>query len=321
MPPMLDQLLSEKLDAAWGDPQTWQANGLQWTHLPAIKAMMYRRVSGDPGLSLMRWFARQVARTRSLPLGRVLVLGCGAGDAERNLLEHGIAREIVAFDLSTKVLEEARARAAPGAPVTWVQADMNHLPVGEAPFLPGTFDAVVGESCVHHCENLEGLYDAVNRLLVPGGWFFMDEYIGPDRFQYPPALIRQINALSDLLPDRLLTTHSGQVRRGFRAPTVEEVVAVDPSEAICATRIIPALAGRFHIEQQRPYGGALLHLLLADVAQNFMDDQGQQWLHSLMETEEEAYRMGTLDHHFACVIARSKGPGVPTMERSAATNS
>lgn len=317
---MLDQALSAKLDVAWGDPQAWQANGLQWTHLPEIKAMMYRRVSGDPELSMLRWFARHVSRTQALPLGRVLVLGCGAGDAERNLLEHGIAREVVAFDLSAKVLEEARARAAPGAPVTWVQADMNHLPVGTAPFLAGSFDAVVGESCVHHCENLEGLYDAVSRLLVPGGWFFMDEYIGPDRFQYPPGLVRQINALADLLPDRLLTTQSGQVRRGFRAPTVAEVVAVDPSEAICATRIIPALAARFHVEQQRAYGGALLHLLLADVAQNFMDAPGQQWLHSLIEAEDELYRLGTLDHHFACVIARSAGPGGPTTARSAAAN-
>jgi SAM-dependent methyltransferase len=314
---MLDETLSAKLDAAWGNPASWVANGLQWTHLREISATINRRVSGDADLAPMGWFARHVARRQPLPLGRVLVVGCGTAQIERTLVEQGWASEVVAFDLSTKVLAEAQARAGRNAAIRYVRADMNRLPVGPAPFEAGSFDAVVGVSSIHHCAELERLYAAVARLLVPDGWFFLDEYVGPDRFQYSAAHMRHVSALADLLPDRLLTNASGAIRRGFRPPSVDEVVAVDPSEAVCSSRIIPLLFEFFAIDQQRGYGGALLHLLLAEVAQNFTDAGSRPYLRSLIAAEEDLYRLGALEHHFACVIARARHSSAPgTASRS-----
>ncbi|RZJ19349.1 MAG: methyltransferase domain-containing protein, partial [Haliea sp.] len=252
---MHDPAITDKLDAAWGDPASWVANGLQWTHLEEIQALINRRVSGDPATSPMAWFAGHVQAAGALPLRRALVLGCGAGRIERALHEQGWVREIVAFDLSPKALDTAREAAAGIDSIQYVLASMDELPVGVPPFLAGSFDAVFGVASVHHCARLDNLYTAVSRLLAPGGWFFLDEYTGPDQFQYTAAQLGQLTALADLLPDRLLTTLSGQVRRGFRAPTVAEVVAVDPSEAVCSSSILPLLQEHFDIVAQRPYGG------------------------------------------------------------------
>jgi SAM-dependent methyltransferase len=300
---MLDQALAARLDAAWGDPATWVAEGLQWTHLEAVRAEVARRVSGDPAVDPLHWFFRHAARAHALPLGRVLVLGCGTGRVERAILAEGLAREIVAVDLSARALEEARRQAGAAAGLTYLQADMNALPVGAPPLAAGSFDAVIGVASIHHCERLEALYEAVHTLLVSGGWLFLDEYIGPDRFQYADAHMRLAESVASLLPDALLTTASGRVRRGFRAPTVDEVVTLDPTEAVCASRILPALAPRFAIERHRPYAGALLHVLLAGVAQNFTQDH-QGVLRTLIAIENEATRLGALEPHFACVIAR-----------------
>lgn len=303
---MFDENLSSKLDATWGDPATWVANGQQWTHLDEIQQLINRRVSGDPAVSRLAWFGKYLANAGSLPLGRVLVLGCGAGHLERELHGLGWAREIVAFDLSPKVLDIARDMAIGMDGINYVLASMDQLPVGQTPFLPGSFDVVFGVSSVHHCSQLNHLYAAVTKLLSPEGWFYLDEYVGPDQFQYSNKHLEQVRALAELLPDRLLTTQTGVVKKGFRAPTVAEVVAVDPSEAVCSSSILPLLPDYFDVICQRPYGGSLLHILLADVAQNFQPLEAQPWLHALLDSEDDLDRLGQLEHHFSCVIARQR---------------
>lgn len=303
---MPDIHLSERLDAVWGDPDSWVANGLQWTHLQEVRALINRRVSGEASIGPLAWFTEHLAAAGALPLRRVLVLGCGAGRVERDLHQNRWAREIVAFDLSPKVLEVARESATGIASIEYVQANMDNLPLGEPPFLSGSFDAVLGVASVHHCSKLRQLFSVVAQVLKPGGWFFLDEYVGPDRFQYSPTHLEQVSALADLLPEHLLTTRSGAVKRGFRAPTVDEVIAVDPSEAVCSSQILPLLSEHFDIVMQRPYGGSVLHLLLADVAQNFQLVEAGPWLQALIDAEEDLDRLGRLEQHFSCVIARQR---------------
>ncbi len=305
-PAMPDTGLSTRLDAAWGDPGAWVTNGQHWTHLDEIHRLINRRVSGDPTVKPLAWFGRHLADAGCLPLRRILVLGCGAGHLEREL--HGLAwaREIVAFDLSPKVLAIARENVAGLDGISHVLASMDELPVGQAPFLPGSFDAVLGVSSVHHCSQLDKLYSAVAQLLTPDGWFYLDEYVGPDRFQYSPRHLAQLTALADLLPERMLANQNGVIKKSFRAPTVAEVVAVDPSEAACSSRILPLLPDYFKVVAQRPYGGSLLHVLLADVAQNFQAPEARPWLQALMDAEDDLDRRGQLEHHFSCVIARQR---------------
>ena len=306
--------LSSLLDAAWGDPETWIANGLHWTHLEEVRALINRRISGDPAAGSLEWFARHLGAEGALPLRRALVLGCGTGRVERELHQRGWAREIVAFDLSPQVLDGARQQAAGMPSIHYVQASMDEVPVGQPPFIEGSFDAVFGIASVHHCSRLEQLYAAVARLLEPGGWFLLDEYVGPDRFQFSPLQMERISGLAALLPDRLLTTRSGVVKRGFRAPTVEEVVAVDPSEAACSSGILPLLGKFFDVVAQRPYGGPVLQILLAGIAQNFLPGDAKCWLQALIDADEDFERQDSLPPHFSCAIARLRPPasGAPS---------
>lgn len=302
----IDVQLAQQLDGAWGAPEDWKAGGLHWTHLEPIKSAIRRKVTGDGALSPLAWFFKKVGQSKSLPLERILVLGCGEGRVEREAIQKGWTREVIAIDLSAKVLEVARGRAqAEGlAGIQYFQADMNCLALGEGPLRPGSFDAVIGESCVHHCAELESLYRSLVTLLRPGGFLFLDEYVGPDRFQWSDSQIRHISRIANMLPKRLMTTLKGECRTAFRAPTVAEVVAVDPSEAVRSSEVFPLLADYFVDVQLRPYGGGILHLLLAHTAQNFMDEAAAPYLRSVMAAEEELYRSGQLEHDFACAMAR-----------------
>lgn len=300
---------SDQLDAVWGDPATWTEQGLHWTHLPAVQARIAEKVSGDPNVLPLDWFFRQVAKEQPLPLRRVLVLACGGGRVERLVLSQGWVASVDAIDFSAQVLQHARALAsAEGLSIAYHHADMNRLPMGQAPFLPGTFDAVLGVAGVHHCSDLERLYADVATLLVPGGWFFLDEYVGPDRFQWPDTQSRHLNTLLDVLPPRLRMTAHGQLKANARRPTVQEVVAVDASEAVRSSDLLPLLPRHFEVQAVRPYGGALLHLVLAQIAQNFMPEAEVPYLNALMEAEDELLREGQIEHNFASVIARRRRP-------------
>ena len=247
---------ARQLDAVWGDPATWTEHGLHWTHLPAVKARIAEMVSGDAAVHPLEWFFRQVAAERPLPLQRILVLACGAGHVEREAMAKGWAASAVAIDLSSQVLARASAQAAAeGLPIEYHHADMNGLPMGQAPFLPGTFDAVLGVAGVHHGSELERLYADVAALLVPGGWFFLDEYVGPDRFQWPDAQQRHLNSLLDLLPPRLRMTTDGRLKGNARRPSVQEVIAVDASEAVRSSELLPLLPRHFDVQAVRPYRG------------------------------------------------------------------
>jgi SAM-dependent methyltransferase len=287
-----------KVDAVWGDPTAWEAAGRQWGTLPAVRRMMNRHVTGDEALAPIDWFFRRVEAEQSLPLRRGLVLACGDAGLERALIRTGRLAEVVAVDLSPRVI----ATAAKGARdegltgITYRQADMNALDV------VGPFDAVFSSSALHHCENLEGAFEVIRQVLRPGGWFFLDDYVGPDRLQYDAAQVMQINRLLQVLPENLVTNAAGYSRRGFRAASVAEVIALDPSEAPRSSDILSVMRATLAVEAVRPYGGNLLYLALANLAQNFED--APEYLELLIDASDHLRSIGRCRDDFAVAVAR-----------------
>jgi SAM-dependent methyltransferase len=298
---------ADRIDAVWGNPADWDAEGLHWQALPAVRRAINRRVTGDPETSPLAWFVEHVRRERTLPLDRALVLGSGGGQFERQLAGTGWVREIVGVDLSPRALAHAAAaaRAAGLSSIRYVVGDMNHLALDEAPF-----DVVFGVSAVHHCAALEALCDGVARMLTPRGWFYLDEYVGPSRFQWTDAQIAHVNLALDLLPDDLARTATGQIRRDYRRVPPETIAAFDPSEAVRSAEIPTVVAARFEIMARRGYGGALLHLQLAHLAQNFLPPhdtaRATRYLDLLIEAEDGLRRAGRIGDDFAVMLARPR---------------
>ncbi len=296
------------VDAVWGDPATWVTEGDQWTHLPQVKAMINRRVTGDPQCEPLAWFFDKAGQQQAIPLQKIMLIGCGSAGVEQGLVRQRWVQEAVGVDLSPRALDRvAEAAAVEGlAGVRYRQADMNALPLGTADFEPGTYDAIFGISGVHHCENLEALYAGVATLLKPRGWFYLDEYIGPARFQWSLAQVAMVSGFLAALPENLARTRGGNIKRGYRRPTLEEVIALDPSEAVRSDKIVPLLPSHFDIESFRGYGGSLTHIVLAQIAQNFHDDP-YTLLSRLIELEEQSLIDGLLTDDFAVIVARKRG--------------
>lgn len=295
----------------WGEQAgTWSIGGVRhWTELARVQAVLNRRVSGDEAVDPYSWFLRTRLEGR-LPVARALTIGCGGGDLERGLANYGFAVSHEALDVAPVAIEKARAAASEAGlgHVRYAVADGNDLNL-EA----NAYDVVFGVHSIHHIERLEHLFGQIARSLKPGGLFFMNEFVGPTRFQWSDRQLEVVNGLLRALPARFRrsTAGSGSKDRVPR-PTLVEMVATDPSEAVRSSEILELASARFEILEVRPYGGTVLQLLLDDIAGNFAPSVpgGPELLDALCDLEWALVSSGDLPSDFAVVVARPRGsPG------------
>src|SRR5271165_2649770 len=114
--------------------------------------------------SVYEWAAFQRLLPSSLADKRVLDLGCGLGYFAREARARG-ARQIVAVDLSERMLEAARRRTD-DAGIRYVRQSLEAF---EAE--PASFDLVVSSLALHYIADYAGLVRRIATWLVPGGRF------------------------------------------------------------------------------------------------------------------------------------------------------
>ncbi len=133
---------------------------------------------------------------------RILDLGCGDGVVAALLLDRFPAAHLTGVDGSPPMLERAGERLA-AYPGRWTlhQSTMQALDALDLP--AGSFDAAIGVQSIHHLTSTEkqALFQAVARLLRPGGLFLLSDRVrlaSADLFPYHKALWNRMQAQHDL---------------------------------------------------------------------------------------------------------------------------
>src|SRR4029453_13057399 len=105
---------------------------------------------------------------------------------------------------------------------------------------PDSYDVVFGVSSIHHVERLEHVFEQVRRALRPGGYFYLDEYIGPSRFQWTDDQLRLMNEQLELLPPQLRrdVREPGKLKQRVERRTLQFMKESDPSEAVRSSEIV-----------------------------------------------------------------------------------
>jgi SAM-dependent methyltransferase len=276
--------------------------GWYWLAHPLVRRRVNTLISGDPWVDaygrLAIWLKEQ---DKADILERSISLGCGFGGLERDLARRGMIREMDAYDLAADAILEAR-RLAEDAGCGWIRYHVADLETHDIP--PNHYDAVFAHGSVHHIERLEALFTSVHRALRPGGVFHLNEYVGPTRFQWTDAQLELVNGYLDSLPDRLRQTPSG-LKPPVVRPTIEQMLEMDPTEAVRSNDIRHVLSQYFTIVEDRPYGGSLLHLGLGEIAQNFdeTDPVDIAQLQRFFDLEDAMMADGTIGSDFAVITA------------------
>jgi len=161
---------------------------------------------------------------------------------------------------------------------------------------------------VHHIRELEHFYSQLHRALKPGALFVMNEFVGPNQFQWTD---RQLELATDLL--RRIPEHyrrslvSGHLKSRATRQTISHMNAVDPTEAVRSADIVPLLNSQFDLVERVDYGGTLLNLVLEEIAGNFQDTaEDLAVLQPLFDAERDYLKSGEITSDFTVLVARAR---------------
>jgi SAM-dependent methyltransferase len=209
---------------------------------------------------------------------------------------------------------------------------------------------------MHHFEALEYICQQMQQALKPGGLIILNEYVGPNRFQFPAQQKQAINLCLSLLPQRyritvpdfvsheternpfqkdiswfvtrlldkiqdgdLLNTLKRKLslyrsnpeafeRTEIHFPTVRDMMAADPTEAVRSEEIIKILNNYFDLIEKKDWGGNILHYLMGGIVGNFHenDEEAQSFLKLLIGIEDTFLETGEFQSDFAYLVARKR---------------
>jgi SAM-dependent methyltransferase len=232
---------------------------LLWINHPRV-AGHYKRKSLLDGQPWRQWLLNQLDG----PVETALELGCGHGAALAELVAGGFARTGVGLDLDASRFNEINGG---NQSLSFIAGDVNDVELDE-----GRYDLIYALQSFHHFEALDHIMQQVNRALTPRGYFILDEYVGPPRFQWTDLQLAVTSHLLCLMPRHLRMYDHGIEKRAEGRSTPEQVIAVCPSEAIRSDEIVPAFYRHFHVVHHNELGGTIQHLLYSGIIHNFPDD-------------------------------------------------
>ena len=180
-----------------GQAQTEESFGYKWTNREGfgsegmqekVSSWILERYGFGSGEEMRSYFSRHE---------RILDAGCGAGLATSTWLAPGWRRngnEFVGVDISAAI-DTACQRLEEIEGTSFVQADILALP-----FAPSSFDLVFSEGVLHHTPSTEAAFEALARLLRPGGEIMIYVYRrkAPAR-EYVDDYVRE--RIADLPPE------------------------------------------------------------------------------------------------------------------------
>lgn len=257
---------------------------LRWWQSPFIVRHINMRVSGQPigGMShgLMR-------RVQELLDGRVLTkgvsVGCGNAAKELDLIKAGLVESFDLCEFSETRIAEARARAEQmglSERIRFIHGDAFEL-VKDG----GQYDLVHWNNSLHHMFDVDAAVKWSQHVLEAGGLFYMDDFVGPTRFQWSDLALNLASHVRLMLDERFLTDPrkpESRLPTDIRRPNPEKLKAADPSEAADSGRIIDSVRRYFPDAEIVATGGIVYHLALSDILHNFDEEKDKTVLELLM---------------------------------------
>jgi len=273
-----------------------------WAECPVVnQEYICPLISGQAHVGWLEYVARKYYPS---PVPIALSLGCGGGGLERHGLQLQIAERFDGFDVSEDALQIAKEEALESGQLESINYSVANL--NKLKFAEDSYDAVFASQSVHHIEALEHYMQQVGRCLKPGGYFIINEFVGPNQFQWTDIQLQHCQRLLGEIPEayRQMIREPG-VKHSVERPTIEFMNGYDPTEAIRSADIITELEKQFEIVERRDFGGTLLHLVLDNIAGNLSDsNEGKQILRNLFAEEQRLIASGEINSDFTLLVAR-----------------
>jgi SAM-dependent methyltransferase len=276
-----------------------------WCDIPEVQTRWNKMISGQNQIDHYEYLSKKYLSGKTNL--RALSLGCGTGFRELRWKEAADFQLIDAIDLSEHSIAFAKKEAIKKGVENIIFYRVDDISTMNA--TPGYYDLIIVENALHHFSPLKQVMEKINSFLKDDGYFIMNEFIGPTRFQWTERQVNAINGLLTVLPRKYKKyLKENNYKSCVFKHSIFRMMLGDPSEAIESAKIHPLLFNMFAVLEYKEYGGAILHPLLSDIAHNFTnnDPVAKRWLELLFEAEDLLMREKEIGSDFALAICRKR---------------
>ncbi|MDR1718711.1 MAG: class I SAM-dependent methyltransferase [Dysgonamonadaceae bacterium] len=260
----------------------------EWYVVPAVKQRWNRLITGDSDIIYEDFLLQQIFIDRTGM--SLLSLGSGGCNHELKLASGSVFSEITCVDIAQGQLDVAaeKAKSQDGSKMRFVCADARTFLKQQK----AKFDVVLFNASLHHFDHVDDLIkNQIYPILFPGGYLIINEYVGPNRLQFPAVQLAAINDALQLAPKQFRTIYgTSVVKNRFCGFGLLRMLLADPSECVDSAAILPAIHATFQTVVERPFGGNILMGALKNIAHHFVsDDSETQSVLKAMSDAEDQY--------------------------------
>ncbi|WP_082811921.1 glycosyltransferase [Clostridium sp. Marseille-P299] len=202
---------------------------------------------------------------------RAISIGCGSAQKEIRLLKEGVVKHFTCIDIAEGMIKKARENARKNEvehQMEFMCGDIYSLSDKDA-----YYDLVFWDNSLHHMEDADKAVEISYNLLKRGGLFFCNDFIGNNRFQWSDMQMAIVNGIRLYLAEDYFNNADGsKFTRFLNAPSIQQMMNTDPSEAADSESIVPAVKKYFIDHTIINTGGLVYHLCLEDILQNMPEE-------------------------------------------------
>ena len=272
-----------------------------WGDHPTILDLMYKHHFGSSNTTLFDHINKNYPEFSTQ---HALSLCSGDGSFEKLLLMSNVFGAITGMDIADTRVETANMQLGELAGrLDFILGDVN-----DGQFCEVKYDIVFAKAALHHIEQLETMFAGVKRCLKPGGKLVTLDFFGPTRFQWTDEQLFAVNHfLNKEIPYELLTKPDGSIYKDIGRPTIDQMIDMDPSEAVRSSDIYPLIQSEFTIIEEIPIGGTLLNLIFDQFVINRFDvnnSSHNQIIKAAFEYERQLIADAKINCDFKFIVAK-----------------
>ena len=240
-------------------------NSSNWWIIEAVRKRWNKLISGDEELEFEDYIAAKYLNGKENV--SILSVGCGEGVHEIAFSKYSNITNIKGIDIAAGPLKKAKQEAA--------RLNVQHMTFENISFedfiTKEIFDIILFNSSLHHFKNISAVLLKANNILSEKGLIIINEYTGPNMFQFGKQRKNLLNKTLKAIPANLkLRQNSKRIKNAIYEPGILRMYIADPSEACNSSAIIECLNRQFNAIEEKKLGGDILHFVLKDIAHNFL---------------------------------------------------
>ncbi len=211
-------------------------------------------------------YINQLKKSRNRQI-KVVSLGSGNCDTEINLIiNNNLDCHFTCYEVNPQMLQRGRDLAKEkniSNQIKFIESDINKFELNEK------FDLVIAHHSLHHFENLEHIFDQVDRSMADNSFFIIHDMIGRNGHKYWDDTLDVVNRIWSILPIELKYNH---LLKKIEHHRVQRDCSMFCNEGIRAQDILPLLDKHFDFEVFASFYAIANRFIDRDFGHNFKKD-------------------------------------------------